>query len=140
MVKKKLEELPKGWQDTIFKMMGAGKPIQSVLVEFDISRTIHGRFMTDHPEYKEAFNKGDLLREKYIEEQVLLAATDKDSYKGNATMLILAAKNILGWRSEPFQKERDNVLDKTESATYLEQFKKKEKSDEKTISRSDTVN
>jgi hypothetical protein len=139
--KKLFEDLPKDWEETVFKIMGEGKPRESVLVEFDLSRAQNGRFMKDHPEWKDAIEKGELLREKYIHEQILKAAVDKEGYKGNTTALMIVVKNVLGWRSEPFQKEKENILaDKTGAQEIREQFKKKEKDDEKTDSGSRIVN
>lgn len=136
-----LEDLPKGWEGLIFSMMGEGNSIESVLVAFDISRKIHARLCTEHDGYKEAFEKGVLMREAYIHEQVLIAATDIKSFKGNTTSMMFVAKNILGWRSEPFHKEREDVLkNKTGEAEIKEKFRKKENGDEKFTIDSPTVN
>ena len=124
-MRKTIEDLPDNWTDIITKLMGSGKPMESFLSEFKISRYYHGKFMKEYPEYKETVEMGKVLREKFWQEQVLLAATNKEGFKGNDKILIFAAKNILGWRSEPFQKEKEDVLkDKTGDAEIMHKFLK----------------
>jgi hypothetical protein len=130
---KTIDDLPKDWGNIIISGMDEGNSKERTIINLGLTWPVHVRFIRDYPEYKEKFEEGELHLIARIKD--LLMKASKGEIKTQANVLIFMAKNMLGWRSEPFVEDKKGGLltDKTEEKEIIAKFTKELDKREKEI-------
>lgn len=90
-----MSSLPEGWYDYILEEMSQGASLQEIKAHFDISNTLHERWMDEEPEYKETIKRGIELSHAWWQKQGRVHLQNKDF---SATLWYMNMKNRFGWR------------------------------------------
>jgi len=93
--KRTLKSLPVDWYDYILSEMSEGASLQEIKAHFDISNTLHERWMGEEPEYKETIKRGKELSEAWWQKQGRVHLQNKEF---SATLWYMNMKNRFGWK------------------------------------------
>lgn len=120
--KRTISSLPEGWYDYILEEMNQGASLQEIKAHFDISNTLHERWMDEEPEYKETIKRGIELSHAWWQKQGRVHLQNKDF---SATLWYMNMKNRFGW------KDRQDITsdDKSISPVLVEFVTKDETKD-----------
>lgn len=119
---KTIKDLCNNWKDVIVEGMGMGHSKEKVIIKLGLTWPMHVRLARDYAEYKKAMDVGELHLIAFVKDLVMQAAEGKLTTQ--PSVLIFMAKNMLGWRSEPFVEDKKGGLltDKTEEKEILGRF------------------
>lgn len=96
--KKTLDDLPKGWQDTIISEMSKGASKVELMAKFMVSKEKWYDFEKEEPEFSNTIKKGVMLSESWWEKkgrENLMIHPKKTQL--NATLWYMNMKNRFGW-------------------------------------------
>lgn len=95
--KKTLNDLPKGWQQTIIDIMSQGGSKVEVKAKLSISNDLFERLVDEEPLFSDTVKKGEQLSQAWWEQKARLNLENRDF---NATLWYMNMKNRFGWRDK----------------------------------------